>query len=129
MRKLTLEREIMYANNVGKPSNIPIHFISMKEFRLERPYLCEQCPKTFACHASLQSHERTQDANKSYICKQCGKEFSYSNFFLYQLTTHGEKKPYVCEYIIKPSKLNIAFTNSKIHCQQALYIYEHCGKA
>ena len=42
----------------------------------EKPYMCDDCGKSFTHQGSLTEHQRMHSIVKPYVCKTCGKSFT-----------------------------------------------------
>merc|ERR1712129_392326 len=63
----------------------------------EKPFMCDQCDKTFSRAFHLTTHKRTHIGEKSFKCDQCDKAFTASSNLTRHKRTHTGKKPFQCD--------------------------------
>jgi uncharacterized Zn-finger protein len=56
----------MNVSNVLKSFFVAVILKGIKDFRLEKPYDCNQCSEAFAYHSNLHIHERIHASQKPY---------------------------------------------------------------
>lgn len=70
----------------------------------ERPFVCDQCPETFARKDYLVRHLKRHDEErnrspkqkKAYACPECGKEFVSQRYLAEHSVVHTGARPFVC---------------------------------
>ena len=78
--------------------NLLIHIMELHEGRLL--FKCSICDKTYEKWSSLDIHEATHRVDKPYLCDLCGKSFKHSNNLRGHKRIHLDetiKKRHVCE--------------------------------
>lgn len=67
----------------------------------EKPFACNQCPKTFAMNSHLVVHARSHTGEKPYNCLLCEKSFASSSILKTHSYVHTGEKNYECEFCHK----------------------------
>nr|XP_032835788.1 zinc finger and SCAN domain-containing protein 2-like isoform X2 [Petromyzon marinus] len=62
----------------------------------ERPYVCEQCGRSYTELSHLRVHRRTHTGERPYVCTECGRGFSQSSHLKVHLRSHTGERPHVC---------------------------------
>ncbi|XP_033620860.1 zinc finger and SCAN domain-containing protein 29 isoform X2 [Fukomys damarensis] len=96
----------------------------------ERPYKCLDCGKRFRDSSNFITHRRIHTGEKPYQCGECGKCFNQSSSLIIHQRTHTGEKPYQCEECGK------SFNNSshlsahrRIHTGERPHVCPDCGKS
>lgn len=63
----------------------------------EKPFSCNQCPKTFAMHSHLVVHARSHTGEKPFQCSLCEKSFASSFILKTHSYVHSGEKNYECD--------------------------------
>jgi len=98
----------------------------------EKPYQCDECPKTFSHTNTLQLHKRIHSGIKPFSCDFCEKKFFDQTGLRKHTRTHTGEKPYHCDSCDKSFRQRSTFNthlkthgvlNSRLtHVQQTLNI-------
>jgi uncharacterized Zn-finger protein len=62
----------------------------------EKPYLCSQCPATFAYPRSLKRHKLVHQGLRPYTCQSCPKKFFDTTSLKAHALTHTSIRAHVC---------------------------------
>ncbi|XP_014475155.1 PREDICTED: zinc finger protein 84-like isoform X1 [Dinoponera quadriceps] len=94
---------------------------------------CFTCDKTYEKWSSLDIHEATHRLDKPYLCDLCGKSFKHSNYLRGHKRIHldeSKKKRHVCEVCKKAFRSRFHLREHKNqHEGNKPYTCEQCGKA
>ena len=63
-----------------------------------KPFVCEQCGKSFITEGDMIKHISIHTGVKTYACKHCGKIFRQQGTLSQHIRTHTGEKPYTCEH-------------------------------
>ena len=98
--------------------------------KVEKPYLCEWCSKTFKDKGCFECHKRTHTGEKPFMCDFCPAAFKQRTNLVNHIRTHSGEKPYKCD------KCPLAFAcrsnltqHWKVHSGEKNYKCEQCSAA
>ncbi|XP_011481571.1 Krueppel-related zinc finger protein 1 [Oryzias latipes] len=80
-------RDICPANNLS---------VNMRTESDERPYVCEECRRSFGFWSQFRIHMRTHTGEKPFSCKECDKSFCEKFNLRRHMRTHTGEKPFSC---------------------------------
>ncbi|XP_032670833.1 zinc finger protein 2 homolog isoform X2 [Odontomachus brunneus] len=96
-------------------------------------FQCFMCDKMYERWSGLEIHEATHRLDKPYLCDLCGKSFKHSNFLRCHKRSHldeSKKKRHVCEICEKAFRSRFHLKEHKNqHEGNKPYTCEQCGKA
>lgn len=94
-----------------------------------RPFTCDQCPKTFKCRASLKQHMRAHGTDR-FTCHLCPADFSYKTSLQNHIRVHSGERPFLCD--LCPKRFNQRshlLDHRRIHTGDRKHKCEICSKA
>ncbi|XP_056409235.1 uncharacterized protein LOC130324639 isoform X2 [Hyla sarda] len=97
--------------------------------RVEEPFECKQCGKTFTRHFTLLQHRMIHTGERPYSCKECGKTFRDNGYLKVHMRSHTKEKPYTCSECGKRFGQNSAMVaHLRIHTDERPFKCNECGK-
>lgn len=132
--EFTLEQNHINVRNVVKPSSGLLHLLNTWKLMLEsfyvkivvnfvrsqfrdhrkshigdKPFLCDQCGKSFKHSLYLHRHKTIHSGIKPYKCEKCGRAFTWKSDLSKHVQTHGgEKETWGC----KQCEKSFSYSNS-----------------
>lgn len=101
----------------------------MASHELDRPFVCEQCSRSFVRKSDMTKHMRTHDHNTGHICTVCDKKLS-NEFSLrrHEKKVHENRKKYNCYECEKQflSRDALEEHTRKLHTKEKPYKCEQC---
>lgn len=67
------------------------------QHKMARPYVCEECGKTFTSSCGRRRHMDTHRGIYPYRCEHCGKGFTASNNLKAHMTLHTNVNNFKCD--------------------------------
>ncbi|XP_071805403.1 histone-lysine N-methyltransferase MECOM-like [Asterias amurensis] len=101
------------------------------EYRANRDFHCEECPKTFHWKSNLQRHQQEHDSNLQFPCEHCDKVFSDpSNLQRHIRTQHVGARCHACPECGKTFATSSGLKqHTHIHSSIKPFICEVCLKS
>ena len=94
-------------------------------------FACEECGKSFAKKAGLDSHKKTHSSNhqNSHACETCGKSFANARNLSVHIRIHTGERPYRCDDCGKTfTQRSMLTVHRRIHTGERPYSCDVCGK-
>lgn len=94
----------------------------------ERPYQCAHCPKKFKNLPRLKTHEDIHNVT-TYVCPHCGLQLNTKRTLKMHMVVHSDQKKYKCQYCGNEYKRSKALKNHLIlHTGLRPYMCPFCDK-
>lgn len=89
---------------------------------------CPYCDKKFSKDVNVQAHVRSvHRGERPFVCEECGKSFGTKGTLKEHQITHSDERPYQCSYCPKKFKnMPRLKTHEDIH-NDTMYVCIHCG--
>ncbi|OCT67950.1 zinc finger protein 2 [Xenopus laevis] len=111
-----------FNNDMGKRT-LPCSLITSKIAQSEKPFICLDCGKHFACNSHLTNHMTIHSGERPYSCNDCGKCFTRNAHLVRHQASHTGERPFSC------SDCDKSFTRSSyLVLHQRSHKVEKCGK-
>lgn len=112
----------------GAAATFELHVLTHK---VERPYACDLCDRTFSMLYYLNVHKRNDHSDvQTQQCSECGKHFASKRTLLYHLATHKNEESYPCVLCKKwfQGIKNLVDHQKAIHSDRVMHVCMKCGK-
>lgn len=98
--------------------------------RIERPFSCQICKKTFKLRHHLSQHRESHSETKPFSSKQCGKSFTNGRYLNRQTSVHTGKLPHHCTVCGKGyGRRDHLTVHMRSHTGERPHIRKECGKS
>ena len=95
--KLNIQNKLLKNTCNTKTSNSTQLKIHNRLHLQQKPFACDQCPKSFTKKSNLTIHIRVHTGDKPYHCEFCKKKFSNSSDLRRHQKIHTGERPYSCD--------------------------------
>ncbi|XP_078535420.1 uncharacterized protein LOC144822142 [Lissotriton helveticus] len=98
--------------------------------QIQKPYVCNQCEKSYSLKGELIRHIRTHTGVRPYACTDCEKSFFQKTHLITHRRTHTGEKPYVCSFCYKRfNRKDNLNGHQRIHTGEKPYKCIECDKS
>ncbi|NP_001119897.1 uncharacterized protein isoform X1 [Danio rerio] len=96
----------------------------------EKPFQCQQCPRSFRLKRFLQLHLRIHTGEKPFVCRHCGETYTHQGNFKVHVRMHTEERPFICPHCGKHfhHQGNLR-SHMRLHTREKPYPCPLCGES
>ncbi|KAE8585517.1 hypothetical protein XENTR_v10021338 [Xenopus tropicalis] len=118
-----------YVNTDMGKRTTPCNLITSKTAKNEKPFICLDCGKHFACNTHLTNHMKIHSGERPYSCNECGKSFTRNAHLGRHQASHTGERPFSCSECDKSfTRSSYLIVHQRSHSGEKPFRCEECGK-